>query len=370
MKRPIRPAGLVRRGQLQLSMKRRAAAAFGRRFESKIFAYLGGPVLFQIARTACRLNLIGLVRRRPGITRVEIQQELGLPEGGAHVILLGCVAMKFLKKRGEGYYFRRLGLAQLLDSSEPFNIATHLELMHHITEPAVRHLEEAIRTGKPAGIQAFPGDEDSFYGRISHDPELQRVFYASMNARTQSANPHFLDRIDFSPFENVMDIAGGDGEILQTIAERYPRLRGTVLEIPSVADLANQRFARHSLSDRLHSLAIDIFREDFPAGHDCILLCHVLGNHSPASNLGLLQRSFAALPSGGIVMIYSAFMDDDATGPLSAAMISTLFYCVMAGPGRQYSRKECEAWLSTAGFVEITRVDLIMNHGVLLARKP
>jgi hypothetical protein len=63
-------------------------------------------------------------------------------------------------------------------------------------------------------------------------------------------------------------------------------------------------------------------------------------------------------------------MDDDASGPLSAAVISAFFYCVMAGPGRQYSRKECESWLAAAGFVEMTRVELIMNHGVLLARKP
>lgn len=370
MNRPIHPTGLVRRGRLKLLLQRRAAAAFGPRFESKIFSYLGGPVLFQIARVAGRLGLIGLVRRRPGITRREIQETLELPEGSVAVILLGCVAMKFLKCRGERYYYRPLGLGRLLDPTSSMNVAPHLELMHQITEPAVRYLEESLRTGRPAGLQAFSGDEDSFYGRIARDPKLQQVFYESMNARSQSANPHFLDRIDFSPFTNVMDVAGGDGEMLQTIAGRYPRLQGTVLEIPSVAALARRRFAEHNLSGRLKSVAIDIFQDEFPTGHDCILFCHVLGNHSPASNLVLLQRAFRALPSGGIVMIYTAFMNDDASGPLSAAVISAFFYCVMSGPGRQYSRKECEAWLTAAGFVEITRVKLIMNHGVLLARKP
>lgn len=368
--RPIRPVQLVRRGKLKLSMQRRGAALFGRRVETKILTYLGGPVFFQIARTAYRMDLIGLVRRQPGITREEIQRQLNLPEGSTHVILLGCVAMKFLKKRGERYYYHRLGLGKLLDPSEPFNLAPHLELMHHITEPTIRYLEESLRTETPAGIQAFPGDEDSIYGRLAHLPELQKIFYDALNVRTQSANPHFLDRVDFSPFSRVMDVAGGDGEILQTIAESYPKLHGTVLEIPTVAQLANERFAKRNLSDRLRGVPIDIFHEEFPPDHDCILFCHVLGNHSPAANVGLLKRAFAALPVGGIVMIYSAFMDDDGTGPLSAAMISAFFLCAMSGKGRQYSRKECEAWLTEAGFVESTRVGLIMNHGALIARKP
>src|SRR2546421_488312 len=89
---------------------------------------------------------------------------------------------------------QRRGVA-LLDDSESTNLAPYLELMHHIIEPSVRYLEEALRTEQPAGIKAFPEDQDSFYGRIAQTPELQRVFYESMNLRAQSANPYFLDRI-------------------------------------------------------------------------------------------------------------------------------------------------------------------------------
>src|SRR3954464_15369346 len=120
--RPIRPANLVRRGNLKMSMRRRGAALLGRKLERKILSYLGGPVLFQIARTACRLDVIGLVRRQPGIAFAEIQRQLSLPEGSTHVILQGCVAMKFLKKRGDRFYYNRLGLGRLLDASEPMNL--------------------------------------------------------------------------------------------------------------------------------------------------------------------------------------------------------------------------------------------------------
>ena len=341
-----------------------------RRAEQVTLPILGGPVFFQIARAACRLNLIGLLRRQPGLTLPDIQQQLHLQEQPARILLLGCVALGLLKQRGGRYFCRSPITSRMLDPQDAHSFAAFLEWMHRIVAPSMQHFETALREARAAGLDAFPGDEDTLYGRIERDPELQAVFYAAMNARTRTINDLFLDRIDFSPIRRVLDVGGGDGEILMAIALRYPHLQGTLLEIPTVAAKAAERFAKHRLEARLEAVAADMLHDEYPTGHDCVLFCHVNGNHSPDTNRNLLRRAFAALTPGGLVGLYSAFMHDDASGPLSSAMLSAYFYCTISGQGRQYSWQESEIWLNDAGFTDITRTTIVQNHGVILGRKP
>lgn len=364
---PLRPRALVRR---RGALRRLGMSLVARRAEQVALPILGGPVFFQIARTACRLDLIGLLRRQPGLTLSEIRQHLKLQEQPARILLLGCVALGLLKQRRERFYCRSPILSRMFDPQDPNSFAAFLEWMHRIVAPSMQHFDAAIREARAAGLDAFPGEEDTLYGRIERDPQLQAVFYDAMNARTGTVNELFLERIDFSQIQRVLDVGGGDGEILAAIARRYPHLRGTLLEMTSVATKAGERFTQEHLSDRLQAVAADMLRDDFPAGHDCVLFCHVNGNHSDETNRRLLQRAFAALNPGGLVGIYSAFMHDDASGPLSSAMLSAYFYCTISGQGRQYSWQESERWLAAAGFTDIIRVAILQNHGVILGRKP
>jgi SAM-dependent methyltransferase len=341
-----------------------------RRLENQTLPLFGGPVFFQILRTAYRLGLFDLLSQKPGLTRPEIQQQLQLQEEPAHILLLGCTALKFLRKRGDRYFFRSRLAQRALSNHGPLSIEPILEWMHHIVDPGMRFLEESLREARPAGLQAFPGEGDNLYARIADNPQLQSCFYGAMNMRTARQNEIFLDVVDFNKLHNVLDVAGGDGQILEAIANRYPHIRGTVLEIPSVAELATQRFAKGGLSQRLNAVAGDMLREEFPTGYDAVLFCHVNGNHSPDANRDLMRRAFRALNSGGIVCIYSAFMDDDGTGPLSSAILSAVFYCIVSGKGRQYSRAESTAWLTETGFVDVAHGTLMHNHAVILARKP
>jgi hypothetical protein len=365
--RPRRSRPPLRRGG---GWRRRITTLLWRRAERYTMPILGGPVFFAIARAAYRLNLIGILRQEPGLTFPQLKQRLKLEEQPLHVLLLGCVVLRLVRKRGERYYCGSVFARHLFDRGETFGVGPFLEWMQHIVAPSMRYLEESLREARAAGLDAFPGPGDTLYERMAHDPQLQAVFYAAMNARTRPINDWFVATVDFSAVRNVLDVGGGDGEVLAALAVRYPHLQGTVLELPAAARLAAERFRAQGLEHRLRAATADITRDDFPPGHDCVLFAHINGNHSPATNRDLLRRAFAALPAGGLVILYSAFMDDAATGPASSAMISAYFYCTVSGQGRQYSWRESEVWLREAGFASITRAVLVQNHGVILGRKP
>lgn len=363
----VETRSLVRRGG---GLRRLVTSLISRRLERMILPIVGGPVFFAIVRAAFQLDLVGLLLRHPGLRVEEIRQRLELQEEPARILLLGCVALRILRKRGDRYYCGSFVARRLFRRDGAWSLEPVLEWMQQIVAPSMRYFEESMREATAAGLRAFSGEEDNLYGRIAHDPELQTVFYNAMNARTRTVNEGFLDRINFEKFRVVLDVGGGDGEILLAIVRRYPQVQGVLLEIPPVADRANERFQGEGLADRLTAIGGDMFRDEFPSGHDCALFCHVNGNHSPESNRDLLRRAYASLPSGGHVMVYSAFMDDDGSGPLSSAMLSAYFYCTVSGQGRQYSWAESEAWVSGAGFVDLTRAVIAYNHGVILARKP
>lgn len=202
------------------------------------------------------------------------------------------------------------------------------------------HYTEAVRESRPAGLSVFPGNEDNMYQRLAHDPRLEHMFHEAMQARSRIANAEFLNRIDFSKFRRVLDIGGGNGENLLAIAKRYTSVQGTLFDFPSVAETAARQLAEQGMDARLRAQGGNIFEEDSPFGHDCVLFCHFTPIFSPATNRSLMKRAYAALEPGGMVCIYGPFMNDRESGPLQSAIASPYFLCAVNGQGRHYSWRE------------------------------
>jgi hypothetical protein len=82
----------------------------------------------------------------------------------------------------------------------------------------------------------------------------------------------------------------------------------------------------------------------------------------------LLEKSFAALPPGGLVVVHDKHLNREKTGPLRIAAHSVF---LMAGTeGRFYSIAEIEEALAAAGFVDLGFREVILDYSVITGRKP
>jgi O-methyltransferase len=81
----------------------------------------------------------------------------------------------------------------------------------------------------------------------------------------------------------------------------------------------------------------------------------------------LLQKSFDALLTGGMVMVHDAFLNAGKTGPLHVAEYSVLL--MHSSEGRCYSVAEMEQYLQDAGFGDVTYVAGAAARGIMTARK-
>lgn len=171
----------------------------------------GGPVFFQTVRTACQLDLFGLLNRKPGLTRQEIARHLNIEENSALVLLLTCVALKLLKKSGERYCCRRLA-AKFLNKHCQRSLVLYLEWMHHIIYPSMFYYFESITQSRAAGLEVFKGDEDNLYAKLTHDPKVEQIFHEFMETRSRVTNAEFVELVKFSNFSQILDVGGGNGD--------------------------------------------------------------------------------------------------------------------------------------------------------------
>ncbi|MGN6176522.1 MAG: methyltransferase [Streptosporangiaceae bacterium] len=132
------------------------------------------------------------------------------------------------------------------------------------------------------------------------------------------------------------------------------------------ADLATA-----GLADRITTAGGDLFAPDpYPDGHDMALLSLILHSFRPDQDREILAKTFACLPSGGIVLISELLVNDEKTGPPPAALMSLTM--LVEAEGRNYTAAEYEEWLTAAGFRNARRIDIDVPaaNGVIIAEKP
>jgi SAM-dependent methyltransferase len=145
-------------------------------------------------------------------------------------------------------------------------------------------------------------------------------------------------------------------------------LKVTVFEKPPVDRVTQKCIARRGYSERVSVVAGDMFRDPLPAGYDVHLWSNALHDWDAPTVKLLLEKSFAALPPGGLVVIHDRHLNREKTGPLRIAAHSVF---LMAGTeGRYYSIAEIEGFLSAVGFAGMDYREIILDYSIITARKP
>jgi hypothetical protein len=89
------------------------------------------------------------------------------------------------------------------------------------------HLYESVKTGTPGFVLAHGIPTYDF---LESHPELAACFNRWMSKQSAQQNSAIVDAYDFSKFQVVADIGGGQGSTLAAVLERYPSLRGILFD--------------------------------------------------------------------------------------------------------------------------------------------
>jgi hypothetical protein len=163
-----------------------------------------------------------------------------------------------------------------------------------------------------------------------------------------------------------LDVGGGDGALACALARADPRLRVDVYNLPVIRPLVEKRIAGSELGDRVGFVGGDFLRERLPRGYDVLSLVRVLHDWPADVAVRLLSEAFAALPSGGRVVIAEEFRSSER---LAIQFFWSYFLIGLDGcVSRLREASFYTAALGRIGFVDVEIVPGVFD--VVVARRP
>jgi hypothetical protein len=150
----------------------------------------------------------------------------------------------------------------------------------------------SVRTGKSAWSQ-FHGEE--VFDFFAQNQEAGRIFDRAMTSFTGVATTAVLEAYDFSGIDTLIDIAGGQGRLINRILDEYPGMQGVLFDLPHVIESAN-------VGDRLEFATGDFF-VSVPSGGDAYIMKHIIHDWDDERAITILKNIKQAMNPGARVLV-------------------------------------------------------------------
>ena len=291
-----------------------------------------------------------------------ICRALDLRERPTDVMLTLFTAMALLRSENGIFSLTPLAREHLIKTSQWF-IGPYFDSVKE--RPVCRDMIAVLRTGKPANWASLKTEKE--WAKAMETDTFAYQFTAAMDSRGVYLAPAMARNLDCSKHHHLLDIAGGSGIYASAIVARHPHLRASVLEKSPVDRVTKRCLADRGFADRIDVHIGDMFSDPFPAGCDIHLFSNVLHDWDVDRVQQLLKKSFAALPSGGMIVVHGAHINADKSGPLPIAAYSALLMTIT--DGKCYSEKEISDYLTATGFSGITHSPTAADRSIITARK-
>ena len=279
----------------------------------------------------------------------EVAAELGVhPPSLNRVLRLLASAGIFDEQAGGKFSLTPLG--DLLRSDVPGSMRAAVLLFAGETiQASWAELEYCVKTGEPAFRKLSPDAKSAFDG--FRDPQAAANFDEAMAAFSAQTALALIAAYDFSKFEKVADIGGGNGALLIGILNGNPALKGIVFDQPPSAERAAKRIAEAGLETRCEAVGGDFFRE-VPRGADAYLLKHVIHDWNDDDAIAILKTCHCGMDGTHTKLllvegVYPKRIDQSLES--RGAAFNDVNMLVSTG-GRQRSEAEFRALYQSAGF--------------------
>ncbi|SCL23185.1 O-methyltransferase [Micromonospora pallida] len=260
--------------------------------------------------------------------------ETALAMGLLDALEPGPVALGELATR---FDVRPLRLYKFLDCLESVGVVEREEKSDDITEASYRAapgLRDAVRAVVGPGSLERDRDQypwrrlhgrlaDSLRGEVSmtdddfawppKTDEQTASFEQSMSVGLGPVLEVFGQHADrlWSGRRRFLDVGGGAGTLAARVIRDAPELRVDVYNLPAVGPLVEQTRAECVDPERLGFVGGDFFAEPLPTGYDTISFVRVLHDWPNDVARMLVEKAYAALPPGGMLLICEEFRTPD-----------------------------------------------------------
>jgi len=325
----------ARRNWFMRFMARRRARA--------LFDLCSGFVYSQILSSCVQLKLFELLKDGP-LSRDAIAHAITLDRDACDVLLRSATSLKLTENRGPDCYGLGIhGAALLANPGVCKMIEHHTFLYRDMTDPVSLLKREQDDTMLSMFWDYAGAREQQSAGGLGTEPYTEL-----MSASQTMVAEQIIDSYALHKHQRLLDVGGGDGTFLRTVAAAVPDLSLMLFDLPPVAEQARQRFASSTIPNDVACHGGSVFENDLPKGADIISLVRIIHDHNDDAALAILKRCHAALPAGGTLLLAEPMAREIVGDPATDAYFG--FYLHAMGRGRPRTAQELSSLLEQAGF--------------------
>jgi SAM-dependent methyltransferase len=309
---------------------------------------------------ALRSGLVDAVSGSDGRTAEQAADLVGGDPHACRVLLDALVSIGVAELQGDTYRLTALGREHLVDPPPGSPIPPELErssLLH--------------QAGKFEGWLRLPAMVAGETGSSGvRSPERLRSFVRTMGEGDPAVTEEVVDRVlaylgkraGGSDPLRMIDVGGAVGHMARLFADRG--LQATLFDRPEVLPEARE-FLGERAAD-IEMVGGDFTAELPPGPYDLAYLGNVYHIYGPGTLAALTARVFSVLGPGGVICVRDYVWERSERSPMFA--VNMLQATQEGGVWREADYRE---WLSAAGFVDVTVVDLDRSSNQLvLGRRP
>jgi len=300
------------------------------------------------------LGVADLLQKGPR-SAANLARELKVNEDALYRILR-VLASQGIFEENSDHSFRNTDISNFLRSDFPGSMrALFIFWGSDYSFTSLGQIMRTLETGKCA--PELLSDNDSFE-QLRRDPELARIFDDAMTTMSRSMAPAAAAAYDFTGWESLMDVGGGNGILLAEILRAHPRLRGVLADQEHVLDRAREhKFLAGDLASRASMEPCNFF-ENIPSGCRAYIMKNIIHDWDDERARLILTNCRKAIASNGVLLLVELSVGE-ANVPSFGKFIDIAMLSLTGG--RERTEAEYASLLASAGF-RLNRVVPVNPH--------
>ena len=331
-----------------------------------------GPIVFQASRLMLKFGILEALRDNP-LTIEEVAGKAGISIYAAKVLLEASLSIGtvIVDTETDKFSITKTGWFLLTDPSTRVN----MDFNQDVNYEGFFHLEEALREGRPAGLDHFGPWPTIYEGLSSLPQQVQKSWFGFDHFYSDHSFLQALQIIfSFKPLR-IMDVGGNTGRFAQRAVAYNEDVKVTIVDLPQQIGLMRKAVAGMPGEERIDARPMNVLERenDFPTdvNPDIIWMSQFLDCFSEEEILSILSRVKKVMHPGARLLIMETFWDRQKYEPASFCLTMTsLYFTAMAnGNSKMYHSDDMIRLVREAGLeVEEIHDGLGQGHSILVCK--
>ena len=304
-----------------------------------------------------RMNIPDVLKEQGPMSAAElVAGGIDANAGALERVMRTCASVGIFTENSQGK-FGPTPLSDVLTADSPASVKVIAQEAGGLWLKFWMALPDAIRTGEPQARQIV-GKE--WWDYLKANPKEMETFGESMKSNSMNSMKGVLEKCDFTSTRKVVDVGGGFGHLVVALLEKYPGLRGVLLDMPELIPVAQARFpvSDPRVASRLEYVGADMF-ELVPRA-DAYIIKHIIHDWDDEHCLRLLRNCHKSMEGGGRLVCVDAVLPPIGdTGATPAKLLDILMLLVIGGKER--TRQQWEDLYRSSGF-RITSITPLQDN--------